>query len=324
MDGILNGKAYGSVAQRLLANGLSVNGLRTNATLLKDEWKAYDATVVESAKSRLVGVADLMSRGLVFNLGANGLGTTILETQTQSDVEEAQVSMAGVTEGKNDRQDYGIEYLPLPITHYDFFINIRSLMASRKMGYPQDTTRAAIAARKVAEKLEQYLFQGSGGFTFGGGTIYGYMNHPSRNTATLTTQWTNVAKTGEDILNDVIGMKSKINADLHFGPFVLYVPTAYEAVLDKDFKANSDLTVRQRLLQLASVQKVKVADSLTNHNVILAQMTADTVRMVEGLPVTTVEWEEKGGMVTNFKVMTINVPQLRADYNGNMGICHLA
>jgi hypothetical protein len=40
------------------------------------------------------------------------------------------------------------------------------------------------------------------------------------------------------------------------------------------------------------------------------------------MDVTTVQWDEKGGMKKNFKIMAIIVPQLRADQNSNTGIVH--
>ncbi len=51
-------------------------------------------------------------------------------------------------------------------------------------------------------------------------------------------------------------------------------------------------------------------------------MTTDVVREVIGMDVTTVQWETKGGMQLNFKVMAILVPQIRADQNSNTGIVH--
>jgi hypothetical protein len=73
-----------------------------------------------------------------------------------------------------------LNQLPLPITHKDFFINLRTLAASRERGEALDTTQARTAGRVVAEQLEKMLFQG--GPTFGGLSIYGYMTHPDRNT----------------------------------------------------------------------------------------------------------------------------------------------
>ena len=55
---------------------------------------------------------------------------------------------------------------------------------------------------------------------------------------------------------------------------------------------------------------------------IMVQMTPDVARAVNGMDITTVQWESVGGMRLNFKVMAIQVPQLRADYDGRCGIVH--
>lgn len=323
VDAIFGKKAFGNVAGRLLSNGMNANALRTNATLLKDEWKELDEIVVQISRDRLVGVNDLVSRGLVHNL-KNGLGTTVLETQNASDMEEAQVDMAGVAEGKGDREEFDIGYLPLPIVHKDFQLNIRVLEASRKRGESLDTTQAAIAARKVAEKTEEILFTGASTYKFGGGIIYGYVDHPSAKSVTLDNNWDDSPSNGASILADVLDMKqASINAK-KTGPWLLYVPTNYEVILDDDFKANSDLTIRQRIKQIEGIQEVKVADKLTADTVVLVELSPETVRMVIGLQPTTVEWETKGGMVFHFKVMSIMVPQIRADQDGNCGIVVLS
>jgi hypothetical protein len=111
---------------------------------------------------------------------------------------------------------------------------------------------------------------------------------------------------------------------MHFGPWVLYIPTAYETVLDDEFKSNSDKPIRQRIMEISGISDIKVVDKLTANNVVLVQMTTDVVRLVVGLPITTVEWTTEGGMVFHFKVMTIQVPQVRADQDGNSGIVHLS
>ena len=130
--------------------------------------------------------------------------------------------------------------------------------------------------------------------------------------------------TGTNILDDVRSMKQASIDARHYGPYVLYVPTSYETVLDDDFKAESDKTIRQRILEIGNIMEVKVVDSLTADTCVLVQMTADVVRMVEGLPLTTVEWDTHGGLSTEYKVMTIMVPQIRADQNGNCGVTVLS
>jgi len=314
----------GTLAARLLANKMNVNALRTNSTLRKDEWKELDQTVVDIARNRLVGVNDLVSRGLVFSLG-NGLGTTVLEYEDLSDMEVAQMNMDGATRGPNDRVEFSINYLPLPIVHKDFQISIRVLEASRRLGQPLDTTQAAIASRKVAEKIEEILFTGASTYTFGGGTVYGYTDFPGRNTLPLSLAWDDSAKTGALILADVIAMKQASITDSHYGPWILYVPTAYETLLDEDYSANyPNVTIRDRIKQINGIEDVKVADYLTAANIVLVEMAQETARIVNGLQPTTVEWQAEGGMIFHFKVMAIMVPQLRADQDGKSGIMHMS
>jgi len=321
LDTIQGGHAYGGVAAQLLRNDFNVNSLRTCDVLRKDEWKHFDEQVVNVAQQRLVGIADLERRGLVLNI-TNGLGSTVLEYEDMSDIEAAEMNMSGVTRARNDRVEYDINYLPLPIISKPSQINIRVLNASRTRGMPLDTTMAERAARKVAEYSESLLFTGASTYTYGGGTIYGYMDFPFRNTGSLTANWDDSAATGETILADVLNMKQdSINAR-HYGPFVLYIPTAYEKVLDDDFKSNSDKSIRERLMQINNLDSIVVADYLTADNVLLVEMAAETVRLVKGLPIQTVQWETEGGMIFHFKVMTIMVPQLRADQDDRSGITH--
>lgn len=340
--------ASGSVAQRMLNAGMEVGPLKpwigedgkvymtklmngqavavplmnANATLRKDEWKEMDSSVLFAAQERLVGVADLYSRNLVYRVG--GLGTTVLEYEDYSELTAAEISMDAVTPSTKDRPQTSLKYLPLPIVHKDFSFNIRALAASRRGTTPLDTTTAMLAARQVSEKVETILFTGSSSYTYGGGTIYGYLDHPNKNSVTLSTQWDASAATGETILDDVRSMKQASIDAYHYGPWVLYVPTNYETTLDDDFKAASDKTTRQRILEIAGIQEVKVVDKLTDDKCVLVQMTSDVVRMVEGLPLQTVEWQEGGGFTTNFKVLTIMVPQIRADQNGKCGVTVLS
>jgi uncharacterized linocin/CFP29 family protein len=280
-----------------------------------------DEAIVPIAEARLNGINDLVSRGLVYNLG-NAMGTTVLESHTVSDAMEADLTMDAITKSKGDRVVYGTTYLPIPIIHVDYQINARVLAASRSLGNPLDTTSAERAARKVAAKLEEMLFTNTT-YTYGGGTIYSYMNMTGRQTLSISTAWDNSSKTGVQIVKEVAAMKAKLTAKGFFGPFVLYVGTALDTVLDMDMSSSyPGVTIRDRILKIANISDVKVVDTLTAKNVILVQMTSDVVRLVRGMGIQNVQWSQEGNMVTNYKVMTIQVPQIRADYNGSVGICH--
>jgi len=326
-----NGNSYMTVYKggdpRNEANYATV---QTNAgTLRRDEWKSLDQAILDVARYRLGGVQDLIENGLVYNLG-NAMGTTVLEWHDVSDAMEADLTMDGVTRSAGDRVVFQHNYLPIPIIHVDYEINARVLAASRSLGNPLDTTSAERAARKVLEKLENMLFTDTT-YSFGEkdsrtrNTIYSYVNHPDRSSVNLSINWNGSAMTAAGILQDVLEMKqASINA-YHYGPWMLYIPTAYETVLDDDYDTQTPgTTIRERILKIAGIKGIKVIDSLTSNNVLLIQMTSDVVRLVRGMDLQNVEWATEGGMVSKYKVMTIQVPQIRSDQNSKTGVIHLA
>lgn len=357
MDFIFNGQPQGKVADRLAEHGFNPHALRpylsdcgqytcisvhngkfnddgtpqlvqkvignTTATLRKDAWKHLDTVVVKVAKERLKAVADLRSAGLTFSV-PNGLGTTVLETETQSDIEPASVSMDGLRKNGNDRPVWELGFLPLPIVHKDFSYSARQIATAARSGSPLDTTSAELAARRVAEETEKLLLGVStvaDQFSFGNGVIYGYTDFPQRLTKTLT-QPTGIASDGTTFLTEVLAMIKQSKDAFHYGPFILYVSTEWDQFLDADFKTNSDKTLRQRIMDLTDITDVRTLDFLANFDVVLVQQTTDVVRMVIGMDIVTVMWDTEGGLQKNFKVMSILVPQLRADQNGNTGIVH--
>lgn len=311
------------------ATSYSTIQLNSTATLRRDEWKQLDAALLEVSRYRLGGVQDLIDAGLTYNLG-NAMGTTVLEWHDVSDAMEADLTMDGVTRSPGDRVVFQHNYLPIPILHVDYEINARVLAASRSLGNPLDTTSVERAARKINEKLENMLFTNTT-YSFGAtdsrglNTIYSYVNHPDRNQVNLSITWDNSAMTAGGILQDVLEMKQASINDYHYGPWKLYIPTAYETILDDDYDTQTPgTTIRERILKIAGIQDIKVIDSLPANNVLLVQMTPDVVRLVRGMDLQNVEWATEGGMVTKYKVMAIMVPQVRSDQNNRTGIVHLA
>lgn len=306
------------VAQKLLQSGFNVNALRTNDTLRKDEWKLYDTAVVGIAKARLNGVADLISRGLTMKLN-NALGVTRVEWETDTDLTPAALSMSGIQRTQDDRVEFSLTGMPVPIIHKDWTLNIRHLEASRKTGQPLDVTMAQKAARVVSEKIEDMLWNGSTSLGTNN-TIYGYTTAQYRNTGSVTATW--VTATGAQILADVLAMLQKARDDHMYGPYILYVPIAVMTNLGNDFKTNSDRSILERIKAVEGIEDVKATASLTGTNIILAQLTSDVVQMIDGIQPTMVQWDSNGGMVTNFKIIAIMLPRFRNDSEQQSGIVH--
>lgn len=162
----------------------------------------------------------------------------------------------------------------------------------------------------------------------------------------------------QDTVLDVLGAIDTLRAHKFYGPFFLYHSNDWDQYLDRDYIAVTSgvggattgvttATLRQRLLMIGKeadgetvIEGVKRLDflfssltdqssggpgleNLTSANaftMILVQMTPDVCRAVNGMDITTIQWESVGGMRLNFKVLCIQVPQLRSDFYGNAGI----
>ncbi len=293
----------------------------THATMRKDDWLLLDTAIVKAATERLRLVSDLRTAGLTFTI-PQGMGKTVLQTETMTDTNDAQISIDGLRESPDDRPEFELTNLPLPITHKDFMFSARQILCSRNGGSPLDTTTAEIAGRKVAESVERLSIGRISSYTFGGGTIAGLTNYSSRITYTLTTPVGVGVGMGVVLLADVIAMRTASVAAFHYGPWMMYVAPSWDTYLDTDFKANSDKTVRERVKAINGIVDIRTLDFMQNYDIVLVQMTSDIIRMVIGMDITTLQWDTKGGMQKNFKVMAIMVPQLRADINDNTGIVH--
>lgn len=317
----------------LVSNGIS-DPVFNATSLRKLEWVLLDQVVIRAARSRLRAWADLAAAN-TFG-GFNGMSKLILEHETMSDPGEAVVDMDGLTEGRSDAPQYQLQGLPLPLTHSDFWFSSRRLAVSRNTGMPLDSTMAEAAGRRIAEMVEKTLIGTTTGIIYGGtpisygrtSQVYGYTNFPNRITYTglRTPNGTNPAQTVADVLH----MRDLLYANHFFGPFMLYYSNDWDQFMDNDYiLAGGNVatqTLRERLKSIEDITDVRRLDFLTSSSnpftLLMVQMTSDVARAVNGMDITTVQWESVGGMRLNFKVLCIYVPQLRADFYNNCGILH--
>lgn len=305
-------------------NELTPGLLRTAAVLRRDEWIHFDEQLNMAAQMRLAAVQDLVQMGLTRSL-SNALGKTLYEYERVGEMGDAVVSLDGLVRSEFEALEFTPHYLPLPITHKDFFFNIRNLSASRSRGESLDVTHIRWAGQRVAEKTESLLVNGYPSKTFAGVSIYGYTTHPDRNTTSFGTggAWTG-SKTGEQILTDLLTMIGLLQADKHYGPYMLYVGADADTKLSEDFKANSDKSIRGRLLETSQLRGIRTLDTLANGNVLLVNMSDDVVVMIDGERFQTIMWDIHGGMGVNFKAFCIQVPLVRNGIEGRSGIVHMS
>lgn len=347
MDMITNGVATGDVAARLMQNNFDLGTLRpfiddnnqgavivnqggeskkiiTNAptSLRKDAWIDLDNAVIAAARQRLKLVGDLRSSGLVYNL-PNGMSKTVLETERMGDIEDAQIGMDPANESKQDEYQFDLTSLPLPVVHKGFSYTARQIAVHQNSGTPLDTTQASMAARRVAEKIEQLALGVGDEYSYGGGSVYGLINFPGRQTTTISDPSLTSGWNGATFVQEVLNLKEIAKGQLHYGPFALYLGTSWDRYLDDDYSAaKGSNTLRERLSQISQIDSVETLDFLPGYQAVLVQKSPEVVRMVIGNEISVIQWESQGGLKVNFKVIGLQVPQVRDDYYGRCGVVH--
>jgi hypothetical protein len=187
------------------------------------------------------------------------------------------------------------------VTSSQFELDARAQAAG---GEPVQTTNVEEHTRAVAEKLEDTLVNGSD-IVLGSNDLPGYTNFACREQHSFSAgAWT--SPTGlAGAVADIIAMRLSLRENGFTGPYILYLPPNFDGVLDEDFKAESDRTVRERLQVMDGISQVKILPTLPDDNVLLVQMTSSVVTMPIGQEITTVTWDIFGGLATRWAILAV-------------------
>lgn len=311
------------VLRSLLQGNLTVAELRAMTPLQEDAQKVIDQAVVRVGLDRLTVAADIMAEGLTYPL-ADPLSVMEVQWETISKAGGAQRTMSPAARGENQLVDRVPHRIPIYVTTDDFFMGVRTVAASRRVGSPIDVTMVEEATRRVNEAIEDATINGAGVVVTGNPTP-GLLTAPNVNPFTYagSEAWDVVGHTGEEILTDVLGMIDLAQAVRKFGPYNLYVNTSYGNKLNEDFKANGDKSILMRLEEIVvggRNLRVRVADLLPANRTLLVQMTSDVVDMITGQSPTLVSWESNDRFTLYWMVMAIIVPRVRSDYESQSGV----
>ena len=163
------GSFYKSMPARLLEANLNLDVLRTNTLLHKDEWELLDRRVIEISADVMNAIADLRALGLTTQLG--GLGVLMSQYEQVSDMTEANVNMAVEVDDEEDRLNFPLVGIPVPIISKGFRIDARSLAATRRAGgasirrmwiqrhgkWPRSLSRFSLPARRWRSAVPPFL-----------------------------------------------------------------------------------------------------------------------------------------------------------------------
>lgn len=297
------------------------NRMFQNALLRRDEWLEIDQAVVDVARTQLVAANDFRRLGLIRTLG--GIGTTISMYEQLGDMTDAEVSMEGIVRGEQDRVDFTPQAVPVPIIHKDFQISARHLASSRRLGDGLDVTQSQVAARRVRDKVEGIIFNGTVK-PLAGYSIVGFRNKAQRIQKTAVELGGNDWATEGNPYKTLVGGIGALAADGFYGPYGVYVArTQYTESLHRLTDGSSKSELQAIIEGIPNISFITPADALPAGDVIMWQLTGDVADLALAQDIATIQWDSQGGMLTDFRVMTVLVPRIKHDANGACGVLHI-
>lgn len=153
----------------------------------------------------------------------------------------------------------------------------------------------------------------------GGYPIYGYLTFPDRTVVATAADWGTVAL----IYPSVLEMVAAEVADFHYGPYMLYVnPTQYAESAQLVGAGAPGVTAQQLIESHPQILALKQDFAVTDGTAIMVDMSAigQSVDLAIAQDIGTIQWEERGGMVTQFLVFSAQVPRIKSDIEGRSGI----
>lgn len=304
----LGGPLVSSIPLNFLRDGVvnrraMYSHLVDNRVLREDETRQIEEALTRVARRDLVAVARLRAAGLTVPL--RNIGVTSYEFDRISPVGKATQSMSILNLGDRDLVTFARTAVPVPVTASQFELDARKEAAGRTTGEPVSLTNVEEHTRAVAETLEDTLTNGSD-VVLGANTLPGYTNFGSRQQVTLGTAWDQLSPGAiQTAVSDVLAMRQALRDTGFSGPYHLHVPSNWDGVLDEDYKAESDRTLRERLMAITGVEDIFVNPALPDDNALLVQMTSSVVQAAIGQDVTTVTWDRMGGLAMHWAILAV-------------------
>ncbi len=301
-----------------------VRHLHIHSTLRKDEWESLDRVVVETSKEVLVGVQHLrQGAGL---LRTENIGVSIAQYNKMSAMPPPTMAMNPLTDGERGRVDFSLAGVPIPFVFSDFQLDIRTLTASRTLGSSLDLQQGAESSYQVALAWETLLFNGTPAIAIADrvgtlSTIYGYKTHPDRNTGLATGDWGDATSGYVYAINTINAMKMALRNDHFPGPYWLYVNSHNWSDI-QSVNTQTDRRVIDVIRADPEIARIELSMRLDSGELIMVDPKPRVVQWVEGAMIRPVEWDEKGSLGTNYRIIGAAAPLVKSDYDGRCGVAH--
>lgn len=299
-----------------------VEGVHQNGLLRDGEWERIDAAAMRPFQINDYGFPDLIAEGLTKNLG--GLGALFSGYDAVSDMEGADMSMDGKSDGTKDSIEYDPRFTPVPMTFKKFDIGLRKLEAARLTGSDISVDSAYAAGLSVRDKLRYTFFNGWGS-NVGGRYLYGLTNQPNRLTDTALNFGGGDFGTGGNAYKTFLGVLNSFSNLGIEGQFGFWVSSPqYLQMLS--LYGNGDLNELQLILKnIPEIKWIKKATTtdLAAGAVVGCLLDPSAVEVGTALEVQTIQWDKEIDMETEFRVTAAKILEIKEDFENVVATVHV-
>lgn len=314
----------------LMANTGERDRMMANETSLReDEWETTSDTVVRVRQQSLDLVNALQDAGLTKNLSLASLTSTWPTISSPFNDEGADISMNPDDRASSDDIEYLLDGVPLPVFYKDWHIDRRMLMASRNEGAGLDQLVPSLMAREVSYQVENTFLNGWSS-NVDGYQLYGFTNHPDRNTTSAPASWSDGTTDDEDIRTTFIRCIEALEDDEFAagGNHVILHRDEWQqlrAVLD-DLGSGGAATasMRERVMEEfdTEIDNFIVSPHIPSGEMVMYQPAPEVVQLGLAENIQPVQWESPSGWRLHFKMMGAMTLELRSTYDSQMGVVH--
>jgi hypothetical protein len=302
------------VLQKVLAN--------TESFLSKEEWTRMDEIVLSVQKPELKIISRLKAAGLTKPV-TNAMAITVLQHQRTRANAKATLSMDGRAQADRSRPVNDIGGIPLPIVHADGQWGMREILVSKNQGQGIDTTQIEESTRACAELLDKLALGTYDVFEYAGYPIYGLTNHPGRTLMTLKNPSTYPGWTPATLKDEFLTMLETMGSGLFANNVGVFYSRNWLKYLQDDYTpAYNRGSLMNRIMEMTNISFMEMTDYLSGWQIVMFDLNSRTIRLLTGMELQPVSWEEPGGQAWNLKIMGILVPEVRTDVKGDTGIIH--
>jgi hypothetical protein len=224
------------------------------------------------------------------------IGKLVSKWRTSSDAGNAQTSMSGQVPTRLDQVEYAYDGTLIPMHTAGYIRNFRELAAQNSEGFDaliddQRETVATIRSHLATTFMDGHRDNDGNVIVLDGLSWSGMRNDTRVAQATLTFDFTDVTKTGEEIKNafiaqlrNIMWINNNVSGDLTY-----YVSREIAANIERRFNVNFDSkTVSQELSGLMGVAEIKTSNKLTGNQIMGFVLDSNKIRPVVGMAVSTI------------------------------------